>query len=101
MRLLHLLIVFLLLTTLPLSSGETGKVREKVPKEWTILVYMNGDNSLEAEAVNDLNEMEQLGSGERVNIVVQVDRTAGYDSRMDDWTDTAELSADGWWFGRA
>ncbi len=88
MRLLHLLIVFLLLTMLPLSSGETGKVREKVPKEWTILVYMNGDNSLEAEAVNDLNEMEQVGSGERVNIVVQVDRTAGYDSRMDDWTDT-------------
>jgi hypothetical protein len=50
------------------------------------MVYMNADNDLEEFALQDLNEMEQIGSSDDVNIVVQVDRTPGYDSSNGNWT---------------
>ncbi len=31
-------------------------------KEWTFLVYLDGDNNLEGAAIDDLNEMEAAGS---------------------------------------
>lgn len=55
---------------------------------WTVMVYMDGDNNLEQYAVDDLNEMEAVGSTEKVNIVVQFDRHAGYDNTNGDWTNT-------------
>jgi len=54
--------------------------------EWTILVYMDGDNNLELSALRDLNEMESAGSNERVNVVVQVDRALGETTADGDWT---------------
>jgi hypothetical protein len=42
--------------------------------DWTVLVYLDGDNNLEKDAIADFNEMEIAGSNERVNIVVQLDR---------------------------
>lgn len=54
--------------------------------EWTILVYMNGDNNLELSALRDLNEMEAAGSSERVNVVVQLDRALGETTADGDWT---------------
>ena len=56
--------------------------------DWTILVYMNGDNSLESAAIGDINEMEMVGSSDSVNIIVQVDRIPGGDATNGDWTDT-------------
>ena len=55
---------------------------------WTVMVYMDGDNNLEQYAVDDLNEMEAVGSTEKVNIVVQFDRHPGYDNTNGDWTNT-------------
>ncbi|MCD6384115.1 MAG: PKD domain-containing protein [Thermoplasmata archaeon] len=83
--LLPLLTLFLLL---PIPGSDSSGVKETAPKEWTVLIYMNGDNSLEGEAINDINEMERVGSSDSLNIIVQVDRTPGYDSRWGDWTDT-------------
>jgi hypothetical protein len=54
--------------------------------EWTILVYMDGDNNLELSALRDLNEMEAAGSSEQVNVVVQVDRALGETAADGDWT---------------
>lgn len=54
-------------------------------KEWTVMVYINGDNNLEGAGVDDINEMEQIGSTDDVNIVVQFDRIAGYDTSNGDW----------------
>lgn len=54
--------------------------------EWTILVYMNGDNNLELSALHDLNEMEAAGSSQRVNVVVQIDRALGETGIDGDWT---------------
>ena len=57
-------------------------------KDWTVMVYMAADNNLEAAAIDDLNEMERIGSTSQVDIVVQIDRIPGYDNSNDDWTST-------------
>ncbi len=40
-------------------------------KEWTLLVFLNGHNNLDPFGFKDINEMEQVGSSDQVNIVVQ------------------------------
>jgi len=42
--------------------------------EWTVMIYLDADNELESAGINDINEMEMVGSTTDVNIVVQVDR---------------------------
>lgn len=54
-------------------------------KEWTFLVYMNADNDLESAGIKDINEMERVGSGRGVNIVVQCDRSPEYDESNGNW----------------
>lgn len=55
---------------------------------WTILHYTAVDNNLEGAAFNDYYEMQSAGSGKGVNIVAQLDRAEGYDTRFGDWTGT-------------
>ncbi len=62
-------------------------------EKWTILSYMNGDNDLEKFITGDLNEMEQIGSSDSVDIVVQLDLgDGGNPPRNQDpfetWTET-------------
>ncbi|MCR4819681.1 MAG: hypothetical protein K5838_00980 [Elusimicrobiales bacterium] len=54
--------------------------------EWTIMVFVNGKNNLEKFALRDMNEMEMIGSTDKVNIVVELGRMAGFDSSDGDWT---------------
>jgi len=56
--------------------------------EWTVMVYLDADNNLESAGINDINEMEMVGSSSKVNIVVQADRIPGYDISNSDWTTT-------------
>ena len=49
---------------------------------WTVMVYMAGDNNLSTALLNDLNEMEVVGSTENVNVVVQIDTIAGTTRRL-------------------
>ncbi|MCE1246181.1 MAG: clostripain-related cysteine peptidase [Firmicutes bacterium] len=56
-----------------------------VTKDWTVLVYIAGDNNLEAAGLLNINQMEQVGSTDNVNIVVEYDRNGEYDSSLD-WT---------------
>ena len=56
--------------------------------EWTFLVYLDGDNNLEGAGIDDVNEMEMVGSTPEVNIVVQFDRIDRYDTSNGDWHDT-------------
>lgn len=55
---------------------------------WTVLVYLDGDNNLEDEGIDDFLEMAAAGSNPAVNVVVQFDRIPGYDQRYGDWTGT-------------
>ncbi len=57
-------------------------------KTWTFLVYFAADNDLEGYALNDISEMIGIGSSDEVNIVIQVDRTQGYDNTWADFSDT-------------
>jgi hypothetical protein len=41
------------------------------PKEWTFLVYLNGNNNLDSFGTMNLNQMEMVGSSDKINIVVQ------------------------------
>ncbi len=41
--------------------------------EWTIMVYMDGDNDLETNVLEDLAEMAAVGSSDRVNLVALAD----------------------------
>lgn len=70
-----------------LEASASVEVRTQL-REWTILVFMNAANNLEPDSVDDMNEMEQLGSTDSVNIVVQWKRIAGYDSSNGDWRTT-------------
>lgn len=67
--------------------------------EWTVMVYLDSDNNLESAGIDDINEMEIVGSTSEVNIVVQVDRipysvlasnNEGYadDTSNGNWTNT-------------
>lgn len=55
---------------------------------WTLMIYIAGDNNLESAALDDLNELEEIGSTSEVEITVQLDRTPGYDASNGDWTTT-------------
>ena len=62
-----------------------GKPAAKAPAEWTIMVFGNGKNDLEPFLMKDLNEMEKIGSTDKVNIIVEAGRIDGYDSSDGDW----------------
>jgi hypothetical protein len=42
--------------------------------KWTVMVYLAAGNDLETVGIQDINEMEMVGSTREVNIVVQMDR---------------------------
>jgi len=43
-------------------------------KEWTVMVYLAGDNNLDSAGVIDLKEMKKVGSTDRINVIAQFDR---------------------------
>ena len=43
------------------------------PVEWTIMIFMVGDNNLEDKCKADLLEIEKAGSNEKVTVIVQTD----------------------------
>jgi hypothetical protein len=74
-------------TAVPIDSGDSGEP-EDAGETWTLLVFLNGDNDLEEYVVHDLNELEQVGSGDGLTVLVQADRIEGYDDSDGGWTDT-------------
>ncbi|MSQ04073.1 MAG: hypothetical protein EXR71_19660 [Myxococcales bacterium] len=65
------------------AGGDTGTPDEST---WTVLLFLNGDNDLERWALGDVNEMEAVGSSDRVNVVVQLDRSAAQAGGDGDWS---------------
>jgi len=66
-------IIILLMLSLNFSGCQ---IAPPVPEEakWTIMVYMAAGNELESVGIQDINEMEVIGSTTDINIVVQMDR---------------------------
>ena len=65
------------------TDSETG-TNDGGGAEWTFMTYIS-DSDLEYFAIEDMVEMERVGSTDKVNIVVQIDRWDGYDKP--DWND--------------
>lgn len=57
-------------------------------RQWTILVYMAGDNDLEAAMMYDLNEMEAAELPAEIEVIALVDRSPHYDNSDGDWRGT-------------
>lgn len=59
------------------------------PKKWTLMVYANADNNLENYIVNDVKELELADINyDKLRVIVLLDRTSGYATTYDDWSDT-------------
>ena len=63
------------------QSPSTTVVLGTLPteKDWTIMVYMMADNNLDQAMINDIHEMEQVGSSDRVNVVAYADAYGFWD----------------------
>ncbi len=57
------------------------------PDKWTFMVYIVGDNNLEAYVTRDI-ETELGYSNEDINVLALADRHPGYDDAAGDWTQT-------------
>jgi hypothetical protein len=55
--------------------------------KWTFLVYLDADNNLEPDGLDDFIEMASVGSSKDIHIVVQMDR-GGYSSAYGGWKNT-------------
>ncbi len=77
-----------------IRTDDESAVKTKTVKEWTIMTYVNAKNDLEKHGIKDINEMEKVGSTDKINIVVEIGRMNGQedDTRIDgDWTGTRRL----------
>ncbi|MHC1709808.1 MAG: clostripain-related cysteine peptidase [Methanomassiliicoccales archaeon] len=68
------------------SGSGTFTVKASTTAEWTVMVYLDGDNNLEDAGIIDFLEMSGVGSTNEVNLLVQMDRISGEDSTYGDWT---------------
>ncbi|HNW43630.1 MAG TPA: clostripain-related cysteine peptidase [Elusimicrobiales bacterium] len=75
--------------TLPPAGAVRGP-QKPGPKEWTIMVYMNGKSNIEPFALGDMNRFETIGSSKKINIVTEIGRSRGLDN---------DTTADGDWAG--
>lgn len=76
----------------PVNSAVVPKAG---PKEWTVMVFINGKNNLEVAGLYNVNQMEKIGSTKDMNIVVEIGRMKGQaagDTDLDgDWTGSRRL----------
>ncbi len=77
-----------LLIVISITGCGSGSRHINSTVKWTLLVYMCADNDLERYALQDLNELETIGSNKNVSVIVQIDRSAGFDTSDGNWTTT-------------
>lgn len=80
------LLIFMLFFVCDCVTGNDEQAPTKA--KWLIMVYMCADNDLEYASIFNMNQLEQVGSDQNIKIVVQWDRTPGYDSSNGNWTST-------------
>ncbi len=68
------------------DAADTGDTAAPDDSTWTLLLFLNGDNDLERWALGDVNEMEAVGSTDRINVVVQLDRSPEQFDGDGDWS---------------
>lgn len=63
-------------------------------REWTLMVYMAGDNNLEEYGIKDLGEMKTVGSTDEIAVVAQFDRMSDQVTRRYHLTADQSLDTD-------
>jgi hypothetical protein len=80
-----------LLAVATYSNGEAhvkNAYVAQLPAEWTVMVFMDGDNDLEKFAIKDFVEIASVPNSAQVNVVVQLDRVPGWSNAHGDWSHT-------------
>ena len=47
-------------------------------KTWTVMLYLAADNNLEANAIDDIDELLKVSASDKLTFVIQIDRSSGY-----------------------
>jgi Clostripain family len=63
--------MFLVMTAVLFFQATVALGASPTQKEWTFLIYLNGNNNLDSFGTFNLKEMEKVGSTNDVNVVVQ------------------------------
>ncbi len=64
-----------IMDSVSVGEGLTGdKTAKPWQKEWTLLFYSAADNDLKKYLIDDVNQMEAVGSTTQMNLVVQLDK---------------------------
>src|SRR4030043_2358898 len=96
-KILTVLSAFLLLITLSCTKPDDNVTEKKDKKppvitesyNTVIMVYLDGDNNLEAFGLDDINEMEAVNLQDAgIKIIVLIDRISGYSTAFGDWANT-------------
>ena len=68
-----------------------GDPEPDAARQWTVAVYLGGDNNLENGALLDLLEMQKGMPAKGCEVVALIDRHRDSDDNSEDWTDTRVL----------
>ena len=81
--------LLVVLFTLISAQSCTSPLPPATKAQWTVMVYIAGDNELEEYVVNDIErELAFTGSSDEVQVLVLADRAPGYDTSRGDWQTT-------------
>jgi hypothetical protein len=95
MKYKHAIIFVLIILSISLTGCFLFPPLDKTA-EWTVMVYLDGDNNLETYGIQDINEMEMAGSTTDVNMVVQIDRIP-YSVLAGNYQEYADDTSNGNW----
>jgi hypothetical protein len=70
-KIVALILVVLTLYSRALFAGETRATQKA---DWNLIVYLAANNNLSRYALYNINQMKQVGSNDRLNILVQLDK---------------------------
>ena len=88
-KILLKMLSILLITVVMNIKCPIGEDSDDDERKWTIMLYIDGDNKLEYDALNDINEMESTDlTGSNIDVIVLVDRISGYSVADGDWKGT-------------
>lgn len=69
--------------------SKTAPISSYTNNDWTVMVYLDGDNNLESYGLFDMNEIEAARiAGSGIRVIVLLDRTPGFTASDGDWKNT-------------
>ena len=81
MRRICILVYLLFLLVISSCSSSSGGGTPVTGNKWTMMIYLDGDNSLSYWSNVDLKEMQAVGSTENITVIVQQDTYGGTTKR--------------------